>query len=114
MLVGAGEAKTVNVPLNGQAAADGGHTAPARVTDTPAARLCGVVPAVVTVAVFPARVAVIVPVAFGALGMINPSIIFWLGACVATVSLSLSFLVPRHPAPGNETVLAEPQPQPAE
>jgi hypothetical protein len=50
-------------------------------------------------------VAVVVPVAFGTLGMINPSIIFWLGACVATVSLSLSFLVPRHPAPGNETVL---------
>jgi predicted MFS family arabinose efflux permease len=58
--------------------------------------------------------AVIVPVAFGTLGMVNPSIIFWLGACVATVSLSLSFLVPRHPAPGNETVLADPRPQPAE
>jgi predicted MFS family arabinose efflux permease len=58
--------------------------------------------------------AVIVPVAFGTLGMVNPSIIFWLGACVATVSLSLSFLVPRHPAPGNETVLADPRLQPAE
>jgi predicted MFS family arabinose efflux permease len=58
--------------------------------------------------------AVIVPVAFGTLGMINPSIIFWLGACVATISLGLSFLVPRHPAPGNETVLAVPRPLPAE
>jgi len=59
--------------------------------------------------------AVIVPVAFGALGMVNPSIIFWMGACVATVSLSLSFLVPRHPAPGHETVLAaQSRPQPAE
>jgi predicted MFS family arabinose efflux permease len=58
--------------------------------------------------------AVIVPVAFGTLGMVNPSIIFWLGACVATVSLSLSFFVPRHPSPGNETVLAVPRPQPAE
>jgi hypothetical protein len=58
--------------------------------------------------------AVIVPVAFGTLGMINPSIIFWMGACVATVSLSLSFLVPHHPSPGNETVLANPRPQPAE
>ena len=58
--------------------------------------------------------AVIVPVAFGALGMIDPAIIFWLGAGVATVSLSLSFFVPRHPAPGNETVLAAPRPQPAE
>jgi hypothetical protein len=56
-----------------------------------------------------------VPVAFGALGMVNPSIIFWMGACVATVSLSLSFLVPRHPAPGHETVLAaQSRPQPAE
>ena len=58
--------------------------------------------------------AVIVPVAFGTLGMINPSIIFWLGACVATVSLSLSFLVPRHPAPGNETVLVVRSRSPAE
>jgi hypothetical protein len=58
--------------------------------------------------------AVIVPVTFGALGMIDPAIIFWLGAGVATVSLSLSLFVPRHPAPGHETVLAEPRPQPAE
>lgn len=58
--------------------------------------------------------AVIVPVAFGTLGMVNPAIIFWMGACVATVSLSLSFLVPRHPSSGNETVLAVPRPQPAE
>jgi predicted MFS family arabinose efflux permease len=58
--------------------------------------------------------AVVVPVAFGALGMIDPAIIFWMGACVATVSLSLSFLVPRHPTPGNETVLAVPKPLPAE
>ena len=36
------------------------------------------------------------------------------GGCVATVSLSLSFLVPRHPALGNETVLAVPKPLPAE
>jgi hypothetical protein len=58
--------------------------------------------------------AVVVPVAFGALGMIDPAIIFWLGAGVATVSLSLSFLVPRHPAPGAETVLVAPRPLPAE
>jgi predicted MFS family arabinose efflux permease len=58
--------------------------------------------------------AVVVPVAFGALGMINPSIIFWLGCGIASVSLTCSFLVPRHPAPGNETVLAAPQPAPAE
>jgi predicted MFS family arabinose efflux permease len=58
--------------------------------------------------------AVVVPVAFGALGMINPSIIFWLGCGIASISLTCSFLVPRHPAPGNETVLAAPQPAPAE
>jgi hypothetical protein len=58
--------------------------------------------------------AVIVPIAFGALGMIDPSIIFWLGCGIATVSLTCSFLVPRHPAPGNETVLAAAEPVPAE
>jgi Major Facilitator Superfamily len=58
--------------------------------------------------------AVVVPVAFGTLGMIDPAIIFWLGACVACVSLSGSFLVPRHPAPGHETVLATGRPLPAE
>ncbi len=59
--------------------------------------------------------AVTVPVAFGALGMINPAIIFWIGTGIASVSLACSFLVPRHPMPGNETVLVSaPRPQPAE
>jgi predicted MFS family arabinose efflux permease len=58
--------------------------------------------------------AVVVPVAFGALGMIDPAIIFWLGCGIATISLSCSFLVPRHPAPGHETVLVGPRAQPAE
>jgi predicted MFS family arabinose efflux permease len=59
--------------------------------------------------------AVTVPVAFGALGMIDPAIIFWIGTGIASVSLTCSFLVPRHPMPGNETVLASgPRPQPAE
>ena len=49
--------------------------------------------------------AVTVPIAFGALGMIDPAIIFWLGCGIASVSLTCSFLVPRHPAPGHETVL---------
>jgi len=56
-----------------------------------------------------------VPIAFGALGAVNPSIIFWLGTVIASVSLTCSFLVPRHPTPGNETVLARaPRPLPAE
>jgi hypothetical protein len=59
--------------------------------------------------------AVTVPVAFGALGMINPAIIFWAGTGIASVSLACSFLVPRHPMPGAETVLVSaPRPQPAE
>ena len=58
--------------------------------------------------------AVAVPVAFGALGMIDPAIIFWLGACVASVSLTCSFLVPRHPAPGHESVLVGGKALPAE
>ena len=59
--------------------------------------------------------AVSVPIAFGALGAVNPSIIFWLGTVIASVSLTCSFLVPRHPTPGNETVLAQaPRPLPAE
>ena len=59
--------------------------------------------------------AVTVPIAFGALGAINPSIIFWLGTAIASVSLACSFLVPRHPMPGNETVLAPgARPVPAE
>jgi predicted MFS family arabinose efflux permease len=59
--------------------------------------------------------AVVVPIAFGALGTINPAIIFWLGTVIACVSLSCSFLVPRHPVPGAETVLVPAvRPQPAE
>ena len=57
--------------------------------------------------------AVVVPMGFGALGMIDPAIIFWLGAGVASVSLTCSFLVPRHPAPGHETVLLAGKPLPA-
>jgi predicted MFS family arabinose efflux permease len=59
--------------------------------------------------------AVLVPIAFGALGAIDPAIIFWIGTGIASVSLTCSFLVPRHPAPGAETVLVPaPRPQPAE
>ncbi len=58
--------------------------------------------------------AVVIPVVFGTLGMINPSIIFWLGVVIATMSLALSFLVPEQPGPGRETTLAEPRSAPAE
>jgi predicted MFS family arabinose efflux permease len=55
--------------------------------------------------------AVAIPVLFGTLGMINPSIIFWLGVCIAAISLALSMLVPDDPGPGNETVLTGRLPQ---
>jgi predicted MFS family arabinose efflux permease len=58
--------------------------------------------------------AVAIPVSFGLIGTVNYSIIFWLGAGIATTSLLLSLLVPLDPGPGRETVLARPSPQPAE
>ncbi len=58
--------------------------------------------------------AVAIPVTFGMIGTINYSIIFWLGAGIATTSLLLSLLVPLDPGPGRETVLARASPQPAE
>lgn len=50
--------------------------------------------------------AVVIPVSFGLLGMGNPSLIFWLGAMIATGSLTLAVMVPAMPGPGKETVLA--------
>jgi predicted MFS family arabinose efflux permease len=59
--------------------------------------------------------AVAIPVAFGRIWIENPSIVFAIGALIATASLSLAFLVPRDPEPGRETVLpGAAQPQPAE
>jgi hypothetical protein len=58
--------------------------------------------------------AVVIPVCFGLLGMGNPSLIFWLGAAIAATSLTLAAMVPRHPAPGHETIFAAGVPQPAE
>ena len=58
--------------------------------------------------------AVVIPVTFGYLGMANPALIFWLGALIATLSLSLALLVPVAPAEGRETIWTRPVPQPAE
>ena len=61
--------------------------------------------------------AVIIPVVFGILAVQrpDPSIIFWLGCGIASLSLSLAFLVPRHPDHGLETIFsAKAQTQPAE
>jgi hypothetical protein len=58
--------------------------------------------------------AVFLPVTFGLLWIRDPAIVFYIGAGVAMVSLSLAFLVPRHPLPGAETTLSPALPVAAE
>jgi len=59
--------------------------------------------------------AVALPVTFGLVWIKNPSIVFEIGAGVATISLLLALLVPRHPEPGRETTLGvAARPVPAE
>lgn len=50
--------------------------------------------------------AVFLPASLGYLYLAHPAAVFWLGAALAGVSLVLARLVPRHPVPGIETVLA--------
>jgi predicted MFS family arabinose efflux permease len=53
--------------------------------------------------------AVFLPVTFGLLWTrTEPANVFYIGVGIATVSLILSFLVPRHPGPGQETVFSQP------
>ena len=49
--------------------------------------------------------AVIIPAVFGIIWLTSPSIVFLAGAVMAAMSLMLSFLVPKIPEPGQETVL---------
>ncbi|MBL8575555.1 MAG: MFS transporter [Hyphomicrobiaceae bacterium] len=49
--------------------------------------------------------AVFIPVLFGLIWLKDASLVFVIGAGIATISLSLAFLVPRHPTAGAETVL---------
>ena len=59
--------------------------------------------------------AVFIPVVFGLLWMKDPAFVFQIGAAMASASLVLAFLVPRHPVAGNETVwTARARPAPAE
>ncbi|MCV2888297.1 MFS transporter [Ruegeria aquimaris] len=58
--------------------------------------------------------AVFLPVLLGLLWVVSPSAVFGLAACMALGSLALSLLIPRHPEPGNETVLSKYAPAPAE
>jgi hypothetical protein len=47
--------------------------------------------------------AVVIPVSFGFIWIWNASAVFVIGAILASGSLSLAFLVPRHPTQGHET-----------
>jgi hypothetical protein len=59
--------------------------------------------------------AVTLPAPLGLLWLTAPGGVYALAAALALVSLTLAFLVPRHPGPGNETMLsARALPQPGE
>lgn len=52
--------------------------------------------------------AVALPVTFGLLWTrTEPAVVFYIGVGIATISLILSFLVPRHPGPGQETIFSQ-------
>ncbi len=58
--------------------------------------------------------AVFLPALLGLLWVVSPGAVFGLAAAMAMISLLLSLLIPRHPEPGNETILAKYAPAPAE
>ncbi|CUH50203.1 MFS transporter [Ruegeria atlantica] len=58
--------------------------------------------------------AVFLPALLGLLWVISPGAVFALAAAMAMISLGLSLLIPRHPEPGNETILSKYAPAPAE
>ncbi len=58
--------------------------------------------------------AVFLPAGLGYLWLVSPSAVFLLAAGMAGVSLLLAMLIPRHPAPGYETILSRSTPVLAE
>ena len=58
--------------------------------------------------------AVFLPMLLGLLWLASPAAVFFLAAGMAAVSLMLSLLIPRHPAPGHETIFRPVVPQAAE
>lgn len=48
--------------------------------------------------------AVVIPVLFGIIWIQSPSLVFYIGAIMAVISLLLAFNIPRHPQFGNETL----------
>jgi len=51
--------------------------------------------------------AVCLPVIFGLIWLNSPSLVFYIGAAMALISLSLSLLIPRFPEQGRETCLTQ-------
>jgi len=49
--------------------------------------------------------AVIIPASFGLIWLVNPSLVFWIGAFIASLSLLLSRNIPKDPGVGNEVIL---------
>ncbi|SEN77251.1 MFS transporter [Palleronia pelagia] len=58
--------------------------------------------------------AVFLPAGLGYLWVVSPGAVFGLAAGMAATSLMLALMIPRHPAPGNETILNRLVPAPAE
>ncbi|MFO7804112.1 MAG: MFS transporter, partial [Paracoccaceae bacterium] len=58
--------------------------------------------------------AVFLPALLGYLWLVSPAAVFLMAACMAAVSCLLALLIPRHPEPGYETILAGIVPAPAE
>ncbi len=58
--------------------------------------------------------AVVIPVLFGLIWLWSAQAVFLIGAAIASVSLGLAFLVPYHPAEGNETTFGRTRPVAAE
>ena len=52
--------------------------------------------------------AVFLPAGLGYVWLISPTSVFMMAAAMAAVSVGLACLVPRHPAPGHETILSRP------
>ena len=58
--------------------------------------------------------AVFLPAGLGYLWIVSPGGVYWLAAAMALGSLLVSFMIPRDPRPGHETVFARVIPVPAE
>ncbi|MDQ2093723.1 MFS transporter [Rhodalgimonas zhirmunskyi] len=58
--------------------------------------------------------AVFLPALLGYLWLVSPGAVFAMASCMASISLILALMIPRHPEPGNETIFARFAPTPAE